>query len=389
MITEAGLNELVTAIHAQDASSGCMVGFMGGNGVSRLLHSGFSDRQGYGTVIIIEELIYGRSLYIPLPFPPQRIMEMEALPTPVTQRSVVLNNDPSRREGTGALLSCGLTIASIGVIYLSGTASGPVGWASLAAFIATPAGIGLVAGALQCFNGAYRWSESDSNSQSNSLQQLDENPDGTPSNYTVFWNVTDAIGVATGLLSLGQAARPVLSLLRQRWALNGGSLTAIKEAVLRAISTPEGRRELETALRQVGNFSQRGAATAIARTTTDVAQRAARSERIMRSVHSILLRRTQEIVTRDFTLAIINDAAGLALSASPQSGTFGTGSGSGALSTTWGCATAQNATGFGQCMGENFIPHQSNTSASVTVPTTRPPIPDRLHSSMLYHFVDL
>lgn len=305
---------IVEAIHAEPELFGCIIGYRGERS-SQVLHPGIIPSINYNrVVVIVEEDSASGGFTAELRLVPSRPAAISQPPSLISNRSRVGS------ELRGAGLSCGLAVLSgVGVLG-SAAAEVPTGGATTVLLVMSWTGL-LTAGA-QCVNGIVRSAEALRAPDANSLQEWDEN-----SIYSTASLVVDAIGIASGIVSLPFGIRNLLAVLSRRGGLVSAQelsrmtrlerQAAIQKAIRDASRTTEGRRALEISLREAGLGSRQVASAFKLGATT-----LRRANVVARGISLETSRRLNGTV-RD----IVSGVAGIGVSATPPEWT-GSGSGS-------------------------------------------------------------
>ena len=259
--TNAQLEKVVKAIHAQLELYGCTIGYEGG-GMSRLLHTGIASSINYGKLFVVVEDVDVPRAKVPA------VEKVPAKPAEKPAPKFVTNESRFWAESRGAGINCTLTVvAAVGVV---GSAAAEVPTAGTSTLLLIASWTGMVTAGAQCINGTVRAVTAYRDPQSNSLQQLDEN-----AVYKWACLIIDAAGVVSGVAALPQGLKNLAAILQRRGALKmsaeafaqldkAGRKAAIKEAAAQASKTPEGRQAILEAMEQGGlkaNAVKGGAAT--------------------------------------------------------------------------------------------------------------------------------
>lgn len=249
MIPESLLTKLVETIHSEPSLKGSAIGYYGNN-QCRMLHPGRNSSK----VVIVEEIVPGKS--------EERSASVKGtsssgggsqqiLSTPppiVTNRSVI------GREAVGAGLSCGMAVVS-GVAVFGGAAAAPAsGGAST--FLVVAAWTGFVTSGIQCINGIVRVGTILADPNDNDLQRWDEN-----TLYSVTSLMVDALGLASSLVALPAATKSFWQALQTHGKMKQGFEAVskldraarsklVRDALKTAVSTPEGKKAVEAALKE-------------------------------------------------------------------------------------------------------------------------------------------
>jgi hypothetical protein len=254
MLSQATLNQIVTAIKGQTELNGSMIGFHG-NGASRILDNGMVPTTNWTEkIVLVEETIVALSdedLVNP------RIAGQLSPPEPVFVKNpnFVPNRSRLASEGVGTALSCGFAVISFVGVVGGAAAEVPSGGTSTILVVAGWAG--LASSGLQCLNGLARVGTIAANPDDNTLQRWDDNDV-----YSAISLIVDGVGLVSSAATLPKSIGSLRALLAKRSLLaseeamksmNRAERTqAMAQAITKLAETQEGKAIVVTAMKDAG-----------------------------------------------------------------------------------------------------------------------------------------
>jgi hypothetical protein len=252
MTTDPTLRALVANIRTFPQLSGCEIGFHG-NGSSRLLAPGLSTSAASVAVGIIIE-------GVPLADPATNGQTARLAAGSAATAAIkppILNKSRVNAELKGAGMSC--TFALVSAVGVVGGLLSEAPSAGTSTFLVVAAWGGFLSSGVACINGLARVREVVVRPDDNSIERWENDSD-----YTLWMNVADAIGIASGVAGLPSSIRGVFAAASRQRAflargLSFGSLKAMNRVerakalsavVQEAARTPEGRLAITQATKE-------------------------------------------------------------------------------------------------------------------------------------------
>lgn len=237
MITDPTLRALVANIRSFPQLSGCEIGFHG-NGTSRLLAPGLSTSAVSAAVGIIIE---GVPLADPATSSQTARLAAASAATPAV-KPPILNKSRVNAELRGAGMSC--TFALVSAVGVVGGLLSEAPSAGTSTFLVVAAWGGFLSSGVACINGLARVREVVVRPDDNSIERWEDDAD-----YTLWMNVADAIGIASGAAALPSSIRAVVGALSRQRAFMARGLSF---ASLKAMNRAERAKALSAVVQEVG-----------------------------------------------------------------------------------------------------------------------------------------
>lgn len=283
MLFDFKLNQIASEIHSIPQLDGITILFLDKGGNTRIVKKGNICVQNYYDFVIVIEDISWKTVRPP--------------PTPSAE-TIKRNNDKALPELAGAVISCsqfGLSVTAISVFT--------IGSGGLGTVMALAASTSIITSGLQCANGISRFIETIRNPNSDSLENLDNDP-----LYKNFFAVVDLGNLASSIIQLGFAGREIIKILKNKNALKvADDKIPTKDEVHKAINALKNDNELKTAVLKSGLVSK-----ASLNGTRQVYKRKT-AVRILSEIEGLLSKKLK-MISKDFIIGI----AGVGFNAMPD-----------------------------------------------------------------------